>query len=62
MPLCSCFRSHTSAVAPEESYDTPSSDVVHPSSEITSECPELLLRGVSCLFFASGLINEAYAA
>ncbi|CAL1169020.1 unnamed protein product, partial [Cladocopium goreaui] len=55
MHLCSCFRS--SAVAPDETYDTSGRDVVSVESEDSSDRPGHFLRGISCLYFADGFIK-----
>ena len=56
MHLCSCFR--TSAVAPDETYDTSGRDAV--SVEEDSDRPGHFLRGISCLYFADSFIKEAF--
>lgn len=60
MHLCSCFRS--SAVAPDETYDTSGRDVVSVESEDSSDRPGHFLRGISCLYFADGFIKEVISA
>ena len=57
MHLCSCFRS--SAVAPDETYDTSGRHAVSVESEDSSDRPGHFLRGISCLYFADGFIKEA---